>query len=282
MSIESLLEKVKALRGPQGCSWDKAQTHQSLRKYLLEESYEVLELLDKIDSNESLQNDPALKESLQDELGDLLFQILLHAELASETTDISFASIAKNLEKKIVRRHPHVFTEQKSLSKEEISTQWEKTKNQEKKKNSVLEGIPLHLPALQRADKVISRVTKVGFQWPNLEGPLDKAAEELAELAEEIKKFDHLQKNGANEKELTAQKTKMEAELGDMIFSLCNIAHFFHIEPENSLRTMLQRFEKRFGYVERALKKEGKELTKVSLKEMDHHWNLAKEEERKK
>lgn len=282
MKIDSLLNKVKALRAPNGCAWDKAQTHKSLRKYLIEEAYEVLELLDNIEDEKTLQKNPALKESLQDELGDLLFQVLLHAELASENSDINFQTIAENLEKKLVRRHPHVFLDKKNLSKEEIAEQWHKTKKQEKTRNSILDNIPAQLPALQRAEKVIDRVTKVGFQWPNLEGPLDKVAEELAELAEEIKNFETLKKNSSADTKLQAQKEKVAAELGDALFSLCNIAHFLAIEPENSLRTMLKRFENRFLFIEKSLEQDGKNFSQVNLEELDQYWNLAKVKERDK
>jgi len=262
-NLLSLLSTVKALRGPNGCPWDKEQTHKSLRKYLLEESYEVLEVLDSMDA----KIDASL--ALKEELGDLLFQILLHSELAEEKNLFSFLDVMKNLEEKIHRRHPHVFAGKKISSAKEVSLQWEETKNKEKTLAHSLDNIPNALPALQKAEKVISRVTKEGFQWPDLKGPLDKVAEELSELAEEISKKNR-------------QKEKIEAELGDLFFSLCNVAYFLEISPESALRNMLSRFEKRFRFVEDSIKKTGRKIKDASLEEMDIYWTLAKKIEKNK
>lgn len=273
MDISSLLRTVAALRGPEGCPWDKEQNHQSLRKYLLEEAYEVLEVLDQIEKNDTLAKNHGLREQFRDELGDLLFQVLLHAEMASEQTNLSFAEIAKGLEEKLVRRHPHVFAKKQNLSTQEITVQWEETKQKEKKRDSALDDIPPSLPALQKAEKVIERVSKKGFQWPDLQGPLDKVAEELAELAEEIQKW---QKNPSAE-----QHKKLEAELGDLLFSVCNIGFFLQVNPESALRSMLSRFESRFRHVEKKVLEQGKNMKDCSLDELDEHWAEAKKKEKK-
>jgi tetrapyrrole methylase family protein / MazG family protein len=274
VDISSLLETVHALRGPDGCPWDKQQTHKSLRKYLLEECYEVLAVLDQIEDTSDLKRNSALREQFRDELGDLLFQVLLHSEMASETTDLTFGKVAQGLEQKLIRRHPHVFSRKnKNFTADQISEQWEETKQAEKRKASALDDIPPALPALQKAEKVIERVSKHGFQWPNLEGPLEKVAEELAEFAQEIQDW---QLAPSEQK-----KQKLEAELGDVLFSLCNVAYFLKLNPEASLRSMLNRFEKRFRHVEDEVKKSGKEMKKCTLEELDVFWNQAKALEKK-
>ena len=254
-----------------GCPWDKTQTHESLRAYLLEETYEVLEALDKVRDGV-----PNAQELLREELGDLLFQILFHSRLAEEEGHFAFPDVENTLVEKLIRRHPHVFGDKKHLSREEISQQWEHTKNQEKKKDSLLADIPPALPALLRSKKVIEKVSKVGFQWPDLKGPLAKLEEEIQELKKEISALEALPASATP----VALQQRLEAELGDVFFAVANIAHFLKIDPENSLRVMLTRFEKRFRHIETRAKEMQKSLSELSLDEMDVFWNEAKKLEK--
>lgn len=269
--LDRAVETVRALRAENGCPWDRAQTNQSLRTYLLEETYEVLEALDRLE-------EPNGYAQLKDELGDLLLQVLLHSQIASEDGKFDVQDVANNLADKLVRRHPHVFGGKKLESAEDVTRQWEKTKAQEKKKDSVLDGIPAHLPALQKSLKVIEKVSKVGFQWPDLKGPLDKVREELGEFLSEV---EALGISVNRDTELSAaQKTKLEAELGDLFFTLSNVAYFLHLNPEDSLRSMLGRFERRFRHVETRAKEQGQKLEEMSLAQMDTYWDEAKALER--
>lgn len=273
---------VRALRGEHGCPWDKAQTHGSLRKYLLEESYETLEALDRLAQS---PDDAEAISHFKEELGDLLLQVLLHAEIARQNGHFSIHDVAGELSDKLVRRHPHVFASdaKKLSSPEAVVSAWEKTKAGEKPhRKGVLDGIPPALPALQRALKVIEKVSQVGFQWPNLQGPLDKMREELAEFEEEV------QACGQGEM-LTRERSqslspevrcKLEAELGDLLFTVANVSYFLDLNPEDSLRSMLSRFESRFRHVELGAKNRGRALQAMSLEEMDELWDEAKREEK--
>lgn len=270
--IEKALEVVHKLRSPDGCPWDKVQTHQSLRPYLLEESHEVLEVLDSIETKKDFS-------SLKDELGDLLLQILLHSELAQEKGEFSFDDVAQNLAEKLERRHPHVFAGSKAKDSQEVESNWAAMKAKEKKRDSALDGVSPALPALAKAQKVIERVSKVGFQWDSLEGPLEKMREELLEFEQEIRLL------GLDPKELkkldATKKSALESELGDLFFTLVNLAYFLQIPAEDALRGMLGRFEERFRLVEKLAQRDGKELSKMSLAEMDILWDEAKKALRK-
>ncbi len=271
-SLEGLaaaVATVRTLRGEHGCPWDKAQTHESLRKYLLEETYEVLEALDAISTAPS----EGATKHFQEELGDLLLQILLHSEIANQNGDFTVDDVAARLSEKLIRRHPHVFGEEKLHTSEAVLEAWEKNKNREKIKTSVLAGVPLALPALQRALKVIEKVSRVGFQWPDLKGPLEKMSEELREFQDEVKKLESGPLTPEN-------KRKLEAEMGDLLFTIANVAHFLKLNPEDALRSMLARFEGRFRRVEEGAKRSGKKLEEMSLEEMDRFWEQAKREEK--
>lgn len=262
-----LIETVKRLRDPGGCPWDREQTHQSLRPYLLEETHEVLEVLDRVDSAETLK-DPAIRDAFREELGDLLMQVLIHAQMASEVGAFDFIDVARTLDEKLVRRHPHVFGDEKANTADEAFKNWEKRKTIEKvakkKDASCLDGVPQALPALLRAQRVIEKVTKVGFQWQDMKGPLAKVDEELSELKAEI-----LKPGGANQ-------TKLEAELGDVLFTLANVAYLQGIQPEDALRTTLERFGRRFRHVEKKLREQGRTPEQSTLEEMDRFWGEAK------
>ncbi|MBI3534421.1 MAG: nucleoside triphosphate pyrophosphohydrolase [Deltaproteobacteria bacterium] len=261
-----LIETVTKLRALDGCPWDRAQTFQSLRQYLIEEAYETLDILDQLDTPKKLKNN-TIRKAFQAELGDLLMQILLHAEIAKEKKAFDIYDIAQELDKKLIRRHPHVFGSQKVHTEDAAFKSWEKQKAKEKDaKNSILDGLPRALPALQKASRVIEKVTKVGFQWKDLLGPLEKVEEELEELKEEILLS---KKHG--------QKNKLAGELGDLFFSLCNLSFLLKINPEDALRATLLKFENRFRFIEKKLKTLKKTPEESTLEEMDHFWREAKQ-----
>ena len=279
LALKSLLGTVKKLRSPEGCPWDREQTHRSLRPYLLEETHETLEVLDQVERPADLER-PELRGAFVEEWGDVLLQILLHAEIASETVpETDFTAIAKTLEEKLIRRHPHVFGEVRVSGSDEVIQNWAEIKRSEKQsknqsgsgtstgQNSVFDSISKGLPPLPRTMKVISKVTKVGFQWPDLNGPLDKLEEEVKELRTALE---------AGDLENEALKEEVESELGDLLFCVCNIAHFMKIDPEAALRGTLRRFEGRFRHVETRLGETGKTPGEAKLEEMDRYWDEAK------
>lgn len=278
--LRRLIETVHRLRAPGGCPWDRAQTHQSLRQYLIEEAYEVLDAIDRVGSTEDLKR-PEVREPFREELGDLLMQVLLHSEMASEEGAFNIHDVARGLDEKLIRRHPHVFGEAKADSADAALTNWEKLKAEEKAKKpdaSVLDGVPRGLPSLQRAARVIEKVTKVGFQWKDMAGPLAKVDEELGELKQEIRALE----DARDEAEREALRRKVEGELGDLFFTVANVAYLLKISPEDALRSTLARFESRFRHVERRIKEQGRRLEDSNLEEMDRHWEEAKAREREK
>jgi len=279
-AITHVIETVHRLRAPGGCPWDRKQTHQSLRQYLIEEAYEVLDVLDQIGDAGALKQD-RVRMAFREELGDLLMQVLLHSEMANEAGAFDFSEVAQALDEKLIRRHPHVFGDVKVEDAEGVLVNWEKIKQQEKAGReaapSVLDGVPKGLPALQRAGRVLEKVTKVGFQWDDMHGPLEKVDEELGELKQEILQLEKLTRESQNAEELRA---KVSGELGDLFFTLANVAYLMKISPEDSLRGTLQRFESRFRHVENKLREKGKTPEQSTLAEMDEHWNEAKRLER--
>lgn len=279
-SLTHLIETVHRLRAPEGCPWDRAQTHQSLRPYMIEEAYEVLDVIDQIHTPEDLKK-VALANHFREELGDVLMQVVLHSEMTQEQGVFDFYDVAESLNQKLIRRHPHVFGEIKEASAENAVKRWEKEKQKEKKgslKSSVLDGIPKGMPSLQRSTRVIEKVTRVGFQWDDMAGPLAKVDEELAELKKEVLDLETLRKSSLtpNPTEEATLKKRIESELGDLLFTLSNVAHLNKISPEDALRGTLSRFEKRFRHVENRLKWQGKTPEQSDLSEMDKYWNEAK------
>jgi tetrapyrrole methylase family protein/MazG family protein len=272
-SVSNLVETVHRLRAPGGCPWDQKQTHQSLRPYLIEEAYEVLDVLDQIQTDDQI-HDPKIGGPFKEELGDLLMQVVLHSELAAERGAFNFYDVAQGLNEKLIRRHPHVFGDAQAENETQALSNWENEKAKEKsagathgeKNPSVLEGLPASLPALQRAHRTIEKVTRVGFQWSDLKGPLDKVEEEIKELRIELERGNH---------------KKAHEEMGDLLFSLCNIAFMTKINPEDALRGFLKKFEGRFRYIESELHKKGSSPQKSTLEEMDHLWSEAKNLEKK-
>lgn len=250
-SFESFAEIVAHLRAPDGCPWDKEQTHQTLRKHLLEESYETLSAIDANDIN-----------GMREEFGDLLLQIVLNAQIASETRDFSMREIVKGIYDKIVRRHPHVFGDVKLEGVDGVLQNWEKLKEKErggkKEDKGLLDGVPSILPALNQAQEYQDRAARVGFDWPEIDDVLDKVREEI----EEIKQAQNLE--------------EVTDELGDLFFVLVNLARWRKVDAESALRAANMKFKKRFGYVEKGAKGQGRNLSDMTLEEMDAFWNEAK------
>jgi len=252
--FESLVQIMTQLRDEQGCPWDKEQTHQSLTKYLLEEAYEVLESIDE-------NNDEALKE----ELGDLLLQVVFHAQIASEKNTFDIAKVIDTITDKLVRRHPNVFGDVKINTAEEQSINWEKLKKQEGKE-SILDGVPKALSALLRAQRLQQKASTTGFDWPVEEPVWQKVLEEIEEL-----KYAHQKES----------KERVEEEFGDLLFSLVNISRFLKINPEDALRKTSEKFIKRFKGIEREFKLKGEEISEATLEELDAVWEKQKDDEKK-
>ncbi len=251
-AFESFHEIVAHLRAPDGCPWDREQTHQSLRTHLLEEAYEALEALD--------QGDPR---KMAEEFGDLLLQIVLHAQIAKEAGEFGMADILKGIYDKIVHRHPHVFGDLEVEGVDGVLQNWERLKEKERGKRKedkgLLDGVPLALPALIQAQEYQDRAARVGFDWPEIEGVLDKIAEEIEEV-KQAKDADEL----AN-------------EIGDLLFALVNLARWKKVDAESALRGTNMRFKRRFGHVERGARSQARALADLSLEEMDALWNEAKD-----
>lgn len=249
--FERLIEIMASLRGEKGCPWDKEQTRESLKPFLVEETYEVLEAID--------EKDP---EKIKEELGDLLFQIIFHSRLAEEKGEFNIHDVIRKISDKMIARHPHVFGEERYETSEEVLRQWEERKKEEGKiKESILEGIPKELPSLLRAQRIQARAARVGFDWERVEDVLRK-------LDEEIKEF----KEALDKKEQTA----IEDELGDIFFVLVNISRFVGVNPEDALRKTISKFISRFRYIEMKAVEAGKSLSDMTLEEMDSLWEEAK------
>ena len=250
-SFESFAEIVAHLRAPDGCPWDKEQTHQTLRTHLLEESYEALTAMD--------EDDPS---GMREEFGDLLLQIVLNSQIGGETSEFTLTEVIKGIYDKIVRRHPHVFGDVELDDVGGVLQNWEKLKEKErsgrKEEKGMLDGVPSALPALTQALEYQDRAARVGFDWPEVDGVLDKVREEI----EEIKQAQNLD--------------EVTAELGDLFFVLVNLARWRKVDAESALRGTNIKFKKRFGYVEQGARKQGRNLSEMTLEEMDVLWNEAK------
>lgn len=258
--IESLVEIVKSLRGPNGCPWDKEQTHESLTQYAIEETHELVEVLE-------LPEGPSKDEKIKEELGDVLFQVILHAQLASERGAFTLNDIIAGISEKLVRRHPHVFGDVKVADSEEVIRNWEKIKKQEKAEKTSPEepgtyslNVP-PLPALQRAYKIGKRTEKMQFDWEDAEGVMLKVEEEFEELREAI--------------EEDSDKA-IAHELGDVLFSLAQLGRHLDMEPEYILRRANQRFEGRFNKMIAIARSEGKDWGALTLDEKEAYWLKAK------
>lgn len=242
------------------CPWDREQTFQSLKPYAIEETYEVLEAIDS-----------GKMDKLQEELGDLLLQVVFLAQLAMEQKQFSIDDVVDTVCEKLIRRHPHVFGETKVTGVSGVLDNWDKIKQSEMpgERPSAIDGIPKDLPALMTAEKLQHKAAKVGFDWGDLEGPLDKAKEEFAEFEEVL----HSQATIAKD---SIAKDRLEDEFGDILFSLVNVGRFLDINPEIALRRTIAKFRKRFLYMEQEAAKAGRNLKEMTLAEMDKLWEQAK------
>ena len=260
LTVTDLLDIMARLRGPAGCPWDREQSPNTLKKYLIEEAYEALEAIE-----------AGTPDGLKEELGDLLLQIVFLSRIAEEKGQFNFLDVVHTLAEKLIRRHPHVFpppdedsTRIQAKTPREVVKVWGAVKESEgkyAKRKSLLDGLPLALPALERARRISERVARVGFDWPNIAGVWEKVQEELAEL----------QKAGQG-----SSPEPVEEELGDLFFALVNWARFRGISPEEALRKANRRFMQRFREVERELRRRGKTPKTSTLEEMDHIWNETK------
>ncbi|MBH0197939.1 MAG: nucleoside triphosphate pyrophosphohydrolase [Nitrospira sp.] len=267
-----LIEVMATLRAVNGCPWDRKQTHESLKPYLLEETYEVLETID--------QGDRA---KLREELGDVLLQVIFHSQIAAEAGTFTVDDVLDTLAEKLIRRHPHVFgtgDQANSVTNgEQVLHQWELIKRAEREAaggtRSALEGVPKTLPALLRAYQTQARAARVGFDWPHnavgLEQIFGKVAEEVGELKEAL-----AQAEADGSPDRASRQTEIEAELGDILFSLVNLARFVKVNPEEALRRSTNRFIDRFHLVEAQAAEKRTSLTDMTLSDMDLLWEEAK------
>lgn len=251
-SFESFAEIVAHLRAPDGCPWDKEQTHESLRKHLLEESYEAISAIDSGDFTD-----------MREEFGDLLLQIVLQSQIANEEGQFNVNQVVQGIHSKIVRRHPHVFGDLELNGVNGVLANWEKLKEAERKNNSqkekgLLNGVPISLPALSQAQEYQDRVARVGFDWHEIDGVLDKIAEEIDEIKSAESDFE------------------LASEIGDLLFVLVNFARWKNVDAESALRKTNVKFKKRFGFVEQGARKQKRVLSDLSLGEMEAFWQEAK------
>ena len=272
-AFHDLVNVVARLRSPRGCPWDLQQTHESLKPYLLEETYEVLDALD--------HHDPR---HLREELGDLLLQILLHARIESEQNTFDVEDVIKDVTKKLIRRHPHVFTDESSprLDPDQVRRQWDTIKRAERSakpgRDSVLDGVPPALPALLRAYQMQKRASRVGFDWETWEPVVEKMHEEFDELRTETTRAHHAPDPNAAAPGADT-RAAVEREVGDVFFTMVNVARFLSINPEEALRKATTRFQSRFQYMERQAAHDGRPLHGMTALEWDALWNSAKEQE---
>jgi len=284
--FERAVSIMARLRGPGGCPWDREQTFDSIKPYTLEETYEVLEAIDNRDWTE-----------LPAELGDLLLQVLFYSQMGHEQGTFSIDDVLDRLSAKLVDRHPHVFGEVRAETSSEVLRNWETLKQREKKKHreppsgeseSVLSGISSKAPALIEAHKLTSRAAQVGFDWPNVEGLLEKIREETEELREKLKDFPEPGPQprgrgtaGAREQEIPESlRERLEDEVGDLFFVLVNVARYLSLDSESALRKTNRKFRRRFEWMERQLRASGETPETVPVERLESLWQQAKLEER--
>ncbi len=244
--LDRLVEVMEKLLSPEGCPWDREQTHASLTRYLIEEAYEVV---DAVWANDM--------DKLKEELGDVLLQVVFHSVLAAKEQVFDINDVIAGVTEKMISRHPHVFGSLILSTSSEVLDRWEGFKKKEGKKR-VLEGIPKSLPALMRAEKLQAKAARVGFDWPDVEGALEKVAEEIRELAE------------------AKRPENVAAEMGDILFAVVNVARFLGVDPEEALQKTNDKFERRFNFIEDSLISQGKTWDEMSLEELDGLWEKAK------
>lgn len=252
MGLEKLVEIMEALRAEKGCPWDREQTRDSLKPFIVEEAYELIEAIE--------ENAP---DKIKEELGDLLFQIVFQCQIAKERNEFDISEVIEHIAGKMVARHPHVFGNADYKTTEEVLANWEVQKKLEGKlRKSILEGVPKALPSLLRAHRLQDRAARVGFDWEKVEDVLKKLDEELKEFRDALEK---------------KRQDEIEDELGDIFFMLVNISRFIGVNPEDALRKTISKFIHRFRHIEMKAAEQGRKLSDMTLEEMDRLWDEAKE-----
>jgi MazG family protein len=251
-----LTRLMARLRAPGGCPWDRKQTFDSIKSYLLEETYEVMDAIDQSDWK-----------GLQDELGDLLLQPVFFAEMAAEEGYFDIAKSLDAINQKLIRRHPHIFGDAQAETAEDVKRNWDAIKRQEKpeKEEALLDAVPRNLPALVESDKIGRKVAEQGFDWPSIDGAIEKLKEEADELAEAS---------------LTSNQAHIEHELGDLLFTVVNVARFLKVDPEQALRKANGRFRGRFRHVEECVAAENGSMKETPLERLEEFWQQAKQKEK--
>ena len=249
IEFNRLIEIMQSLRSENGCEWDKRQTHESLRQYLIEEAYEAVEAIDNMDMN-----------LLKEELGDLLLHVVFHARLGEEKGNFDIDAVLAGINEKLIRRHPHVFGENREKDVEKIKMDWEESKQKEGRESRI-DGIPKNMSGLQRAFRLQEKAASTGFDWDNVEDVWAKLDEEIQEV-----------RKAADDED----KSELEEEIGDLIFSAVNLSRFMGVNPEDALRRTIKKFETRFKSIEKAAEENGRNITELSLEEMDKIWESNK------
>jgi len=279
-AFQKFCEVVAKLRSPEGCPWDRKQTLETIKPHTLEETYELLEAIDS-------GNDAHIVE----ELGDVLLQVVLDAQIGADEGRFEIVEVIEGITDKMIRRHPHVFGDARAETTDDVRRNWDVAKNAEVEKQdrqSLLDGLPVALPQLARAARITSKAARVGYDFPQREMLFDKLQEELAELAEELFPNGEIPEVPAEVNadvipdepiENAALKSRIESELGDVLFVLANVARRWGINPEEALRRSNEKFERRFRYIEERVREEGKQMTDVSLVEMEQHYQEGKSKE---
>jgi len=256
--FKELVDIIAKLRSEDGCPWDREQTHETLKIGIIEEAYEVIETINQKDD-----------EKLEEELGDLLMQVLLNAQIAKDEGKFDITGVIQKINEKLIRRHPHVFGDLDVKDSDEIMKNWDRIKSEEranKDETSLFDSIPISLPALIQAHKVQSRASRVGFDWNKTDDVLKKVEEEVEELKESID---------------NADPPNIEEEIGDILFSIVNLSRFLNVEPEDALRKTTAKFIRRFKQMEAQIAQKGKAITDYDLAGLDKFWDSVKEDERK-
>ena len=266
-NFEELVDIMARLRADGGCPWDREQSHKTLKRYLLDEAYETLEAIDAGDD-----------EALCSELGDVLLQVVFHAQIAGETGRFTVDDICRAIVDKLIRRHPHVFSDVEVDDADHVVTNWERIKRAERSAGgrtpSALDGVPADFPALLRAQRIQEKASRVGFDWEDISGPLGKVREELSEFEQAMRS------RQLGSEEAGPASAELEEEFGDLLFALVNAARFLKLTPEDALRGAVSKFERRFRRVEITFAERGVELQSASLEEMDRVWEKIKKAEK--
>lgn len=271
--FHKLVDLMAALRAPNGCPWDRKQTHESLKPYLLEETYEVLDTIDQQD-----------RKKLPEELGDVLLQVLFHSQIASEAGAFTIDDVLDQLSDKLIRRHPHVFpngsNDPTPTNAEQVVARWEDIKRAERqaagRPESVLDGVPNTLPALLRAYQIQARASRVGFDWTHDQAGFDQV---LNKIDEEIRELRMALRLPPSDGTTTARQQEIAAEFGDVLFSLVNLARFVKVNPEDALRVSINRFVERFQFIEQQASSSGRTVNDLSIEEMNRLWEEAKKQQ---